>query len=113
MYYDDSKAWNDRCPAFRDKVLAAFINDRNSALHPSLHARYNNIFDKRHYSNEAIFHEEMVPLILKDNHTVATDMRDLRDQMITVVKSYADNDGLRSQDMPYLAKGFVPARRTP
>ena len=52
----------------------------------------------------------MVPLILKENHTVATDKRDLRDQMITVVKSYADNDGLRSQDKLYLAKGFVPGK---
>ena len=27
--------------------------------------------------------------------------------MITVVKSYMDNDGLRSQKKPYLAKGYV------
>ena len=110
MHYNDPQAWNGRCPAFRDRVLATFTNDRNSEMQPSSHAKCNDALNETRHSNEATFHREMVPLILKDKHTVTTNKRDFRGQIITVVKSYADNDGLRSQEKPYLTKGFVPGK---
>ena len=110
MYYNDLDAWNIRCPDFKDKVMASFTNDRTSTFHPSSHVKCNDTLDETRHSNEATFHKEMVPLILKDSHTVVSKKRDLKGQMKAVVMSYGDDDGLRSQEKPYLAKGFVPGK---
>ena len=79
-------------------------------MQPSLHRKCNDALNETRSSNEAIYRKEMVSLILKDEHRVTTNKRTLEGQMITVGKSCVDSDRPRSQEKPYLAKGFVPGK---
>ena len=110
MYYNELDAWNVRCPEFKERVLGPFLSDRHSAMQPASHKRFNEALDRTRYSNEATFHNATLPILFSDEHTVATQKKDFAGSIKLVQLSYAESDGLSSQEKPNLATGFVPGK---
>ena len=110
LYYDEREAWDQRCPEFKDKVLEAFQSDRTSSMASASQKKCGKILEETYYSNEATFHEEMVPAILTNTCIVESKKRDLKGEIIRLAQTWGEVEGLRSQQKPYLAHGFVPGK---
>ena len=91
-------------------MLEPFSSDRNSEMRPNSHKNAKLKLKETRDGNEATFHKEMAPLILKDSYTLKTKKRDAKGELILVVQSYSDDECLRSQEKPVLANGFVPGK---